>query len=252
MILERIEAVEDAVVKSLLAQLVPDVLDRVEFGCVRRQAQKPHVGWRPKLAAGVPARTVEHHHDVLVRVASSDFIAEQLHTVRVDVRQDQRVELAAEDVDGGIGVGVLVGQHGLAQWAQRLGRPAAAHVVDAPEARLVLEHQLDRGLARPERADLGEAFGEFFFHACCASGSLCGWRLSGASLRQPCRCSRLYTEDSAMGRPKAASNSALTWPTTRMPPVRARSRNGASTARSCAAVIFWRRSWIGRARVASW
>ena len=43
----------------------------------------------------------------------------------------------------------------------------------------------------------------------------------------PWRCSRLYTEDRAISRPSAPSNSALIWGTTRMPPLRARSRNGA-------------------------
>jgi hypothetical protein len=41
-----------------------------------------------------------------------------------------------------------------------------AAYVDAPEARLVLEHQLDRGWVGPERAGLGEELGEFFFHSC--------------------------------------------------------------------------------------
>ena len=103
---------------------------------------------------------------MLVRVALPDFVEEQLHAVRVDVGQDQRVQLAAEDIDGGIRVGVLVGQHGLAQWAHGSGCPASAHVVDPAESRLVLEHQLDRRLPRPERAELGESLGKFFPHSC--------------------------------------------------------------------------------------
>ena len=35
MVLERVETVEDAVVEALLAQFVPDVLDRVEFRGVK-------------------------------------------------------------------------------------------------------------------------------------------------------------------------------------------------------------------------
>ena len=51
---------------------------------------------------------------------------------------------------------------GLAQRAHGLGRPAAAHVIDAPGARLVLEHQLDRRLLGPGRSELGEPVEEFF------------------------------------------------------------------------------------------
>ena len=86
--------------------------------------------------------------------------------MRVDVGQDQRVEFAGLDIHCRVGLGGLVGQHGLAQRAHQFGRPAAAHVVEASEARLVLTHQLDRGLAGPERADLGESLGEFFPRAC--------------------------------------------------------------------------------------
>jgi hypothetical protein len=124
------------------------------------------VGWGRKFAAGMPARAVEHHHDVVVGVALPHLVEEQLHAVSIDVGQDQRVEFAAEHIDRGIGVGVLVREHGLAQRAHGLGCPAAAHVVDAAESRLVLEHQPERGLAGPERADLGEPLGEFFFHSC--------------------------------------------------------------------------------------
>ena len=152
--------------KRFLAKLVPDVLDRVEFRGVRRQAQQPHVGRGVEIAAGMPARTVEHHHDVASGVTLSDFVDEQLHALGVDVRQDQRVEFTGEHIHGSIGVGGLVGQHGLAQRAHRLGSPAAAHIVDAAEARLVLEHQLDRLFARPERAEFGELAGEFFPHSC--------------------------------------------------------------------------------------
>ena len=60
-----------------------------------------------------------------------------------------------------VGVGVHVGEHRLAQRSNRLRRPAAAHVVDPAEARLVLEHEPDRPL-RPLGADAGEKLGEFF------------------------------------------------------------------------------------------
>lgn len=62
------------------------------------------------------------------------FVEEQLHAARVDMRQDQRVESVSLDT--------------------------------STAARLVLEHQLDRSLTGPERAELGESLGESFFHSC--------------------------------------------------------------------------------------
>ena len=40
---ECVEAVEDPVVKSSLARLVPRMFDRIEFGCEARQTRQPHV-----------------------------------------------------------------------------------------------------------------------------------------------------------------------------------------------------------------
>jgi len=72
-----------------------------------------------------------------------------------DVRQDERIELAADHIDRTVGIGVLVGQHSPAQRTHRQWRPAAAHVIDPSKARLVLEHQLDRVRPYPGGDGLG-------------------------------------------------------------------------------------------------
>lgn len=54
-----------------------------------------------------------------------------------------------------------MGEHGLAQGTHRLGCPAPAHIVDAPETRLVLKHRPD-GFALPVFAEVLERFEEFF------------------------------------------------------------------------------------------
>ena len=46
-----VKAVEEPVVKSYLAQLVPGVFDRIEFGCVGRLTQQSHIGWERILRA---------------------------------------------------------------------------------------------------------------------------------------------------------------------------------------------------------
>ena len=65
------------------------------------------------------------------------------------VRQDQRVKLAAFSLYGGVGLGVLVRQQGLAEGSYGLGRPAASNVVDPPKARLVLKHPSEGGECAP-------------------------------------------------------------------------------------------------------
>ena len=52
----------------------------------------------------------------------------------------RRVELAIEDRDRRIGVGIFLRHHGLAEGSNRLGAPAAPGIRDASEACLVLKH----------------------------------------------------------------------------------------------------------------
>ena len=54
-------------------------------------------------------------------------------------------------------------EHGHAQGAHWLGRPAPAHIVDATKARFVLKHQPD-GRTLPALTEVDERVGEFFFH----------------------------------------------------------------------------------------
>ena len=56
--LQGFEALEDAVVEELLAQLVSQVLDRVEFGRIGRQLEQEDVGRRFERLGAVPAGAV--------------------------------------------------------------------------------------------------------------------------------------------------------------------------------------------------
>ncbi len=132
----------------------------------------------------MPTGTVNHHDDSLIRVAGRYLVEKDLHAIRIDVRQYQTVNLSSADINRTISIRVLMCEHGLAKRADRLWSPAPAYVRDASEARLVLKHQLDGLALRPVFADAVESFAEFFFQSCCATGSLCGWRLSGTSFLQ--------------------------------------------------------------------
>lgn len=126
---------------------------------------------------------------MVIGMAQSDFVQENLHAMGVDLGQDQRVHHPGCRLYSRVSIGVLVRKHGDAHRAMGLGSPAPAHIVDAAKSCLVLEHQPD-GRTAPVLADFLERLGEFFFHSSCAKGSLWGWRLSGASLRQLWRCSK--------------------------------------------------------------
>jgi hypothetical protein len=88
----------------------------------------------------MPARAIEHHHNMVMGMALGHLIQEDLHAVGVDLGQDQSIHYARQRLHGCVRVGVLMREHGDAHRAMGLGCPALAYVVDATKARLVLEH----------------------------------------------------------------------------------------------------------------
>ena len=50
-----IEAVEDKVPEPLFANFVPEILDRIELGTIRRQEAQPHVVGRFERMVGIRA-----------------------------------------------------------------------------------------------------------------------------------------------------------------------------------------------------
>src|SRR5262249_13078771 len=55
------------VVKIVLAQVVPQVFDRIEFWTVGRLQNEPHILWNDQLIRVMPACPVNLHHDEIVR-----------------------------------------------------------------------------------------------------------------------------------------------------------------------------------------
>lgn len=113
----------------------------------------------------MPARTVNHHDDVLMGVVCRDLIEKQLHALGVTCGTYQVIEFASADIRSTVGVGGLLRQHAFAKWVYWLGGPAPTHVRDTPKLGLVLKHQLDGFVLPPIFWDFGERFGEFLFHS---------------------------------------------------------------------------------------
>ena len=91
----------------------------------------------------MPTRTVEHHDNVLLRVAAGNFGDEQLHAFGV-VGQHQGVKFSIHGRNCAISVGVLVGEHRLDHGSHGITRPALARVADATKSGFVLKHQTHR------------------------------------------------------------------------------------------------------------
>lgn len=92
----------------------------------------------------MPTRTVKNHHNVIEGVSRGHFIEKHLHAFAIDAGQNERVEFTRINIHRSKRIGVLMGEHRGADWADRLGCPGVAHIVDTTKARLVLEHEFDR------------------------------------------------------------------------------------------------------------
>lgn len=135
---------EDAVGEPVLAQVLPDVLDRVEFGRAGRQQDDGEVLGDLKLVGLVPSGAV--HEDDGVRLGgdvAADLVEVQLHGVGVGLGQHEGGARAAQGTDGAEEIGVLVALVGGQARAASLLHPQPDAAVLLAEPGLVLEPNLN-------------------------------------------------------------------------------------------------------------
>ena len=135
---------EDAAGEPVLAQVLPDVLDRVEFGRSRRQQDDREVLGNLQLVGPVPTGAV--HKDDGVRPGrdvAADFLEMHLHGGGVGPGQHEGRARAAPGTDGAEEIGVLVALIGGQARSASLLRPKPDAAVLLAEPGLILEPDLD-------------------------------------------------------------------------------------------------------------
>ena len=141
---DSVVVLEDAVREPVLAQVLPDVLDRVEFGRARRQQDDGEVLGKLQLVGLVPPRPV--HEDDGVRLGgdvSADLVEMHLHGACVGPGQHEGRARAAQGTDRAEQIGVLVALVGR-QAGPRAGLgPQPGSAVLLAEPGLVLEPDFD-------------------------------------------------------------------------------------------------------------
>ena len=163
---------EDPVGEPILAQVLPDVLDWVEFGAFRRQWQEGDVGRHDELVRKVPSGLVEHQHGVRSRChCPGDLGQMQGHCRAVAARQDEGGALTLPGTDRAEDIGrsgALIARR------CRPGappRPAPSDLVLLPDAGLVGKPHLYRPAGRIASGDLCQAGGKGFLKTAGAAGS---------------------------------------------------------------------------------
>ena len=174
---------EDAVGEPILAQVLPDVLDRVQLGRARGQQDDGEVFRDLELVAAVPSGTV--HQDDTMGLGSdvaADLVGMHLHGGCIGEGEHESGALGSHGADGaeqvGVGVALIGGQ---ARPRTRLCPNSHAAVL-LSQSGLVLEPDLDpRGLGQTRYVGR-ERTGEVFLNAsitrssclgCCGRALMC-------------------------------------------------------------------------------
>ena len=136
---------EDAVREPVLAQILPDILDRVQFRSARRQQDRRDVLGHVEFSRCVPAGAIEQQHGMRAFFdMARDFVEMELHHFRVGVGQRQRRAFALGGTDRAEEIGVLVALVGGLTRTGSAPRPLPHEAVLLADARLVLEPDFDR------------------------------------------------------------------------------------------------------------
>ena len=163
---------EDPVGEPVVADVLPDVLDRVELGGARRQRQQGDVVGHDEAGGGVPAGLVEDHHRMGAGIDRLADLGEmRRHRPGVGIGHDQPGTLAELRADGAEEVGPFGALVVRRPGTGAAPRPAAGDQVLLADAGFVLEPDLDPLAARVPLADFRHRGGEVFLNASIASGS---------------------------------------------------------------------------------
>ena len=155
---------EDAVGEPVLTEILPDVLDRVQFRRAGGQEDRRDVFGHVELARRMPSGAVEQQHGVrALGDIARDFVEVELHHVGVGVGQRQRRADAAGRADRAEQIGVVVALVGGLAWPRSAPRPLPHEAVLLADPGFVLEPDFDRRRLAADRSRCAfSARGKFF------------------------------------------------------------------------------------------
>src|SRR5829696_5802999 len=132
-------ALEDAVREPVLAEVLPDVLDRVELRGARGQEDERDVLRHGEPGCGVPAGAVEEQHGVgAAPNHARDLVEVELHGLAVGIGHGERGAGCARRADGAEQIGALVALVGGLARARAAPRPLPHEAVLLADAGFVL------------------------------------------------------------------------------------------------------------------
>lgn len=92
---------EDAIGQPVLADELPDILDRIELRGARRQGEDSDIGRNDQFVGGVPSRLIHHEYGMGAgRYLGGDFLQVPLHGLGIAAGQDEGGTDASLGTDG--------------------------------------------------------------------------------------------------------------------------------------------------------
>jgi hypothetical protein len=168
-------AVEDGDGELVLAQILPDVLDRIELRSIGRQVQKGDVVGHVEIVCSVPTRPIEDEDGVRPRGdLAGDLGQVQGQAVGVGLGQDESGGCGPRGANGAEDVGPFVAP---VAWAARPAPASGPDPCQRPllaDPGLILKPDLDRLAARGRRDRRGYLISEVFLKAAWAASSAFG------------------------------------------------------------------------------
>ena len=164
--------VEDAVGEAVLSEVLPDVLDGVQFWRAGRQEDQRHVFRDDELFRSVPTGAIEQQDGVSTALdVPADLIDVEMHGEGIGIGQRQAGAFSLCRADGAEQIDVPIALIRRLPWPGSTLCPEPDNPVLLADARLVLEPDLDR-LALGKVADMSlQRLGEVFLNAAIVAAS---------------------------------------------------------------------------------
>jgi hypothetical protein len=177
-----------------LAEILPNVLDRVELWGAGRQEDRRDVVGHVEFARCVPSGSVEDESGVgALGDVARDFVEVELHHVGVGIRQRQRGADAPRGADRAEQIGVVIALVGGLPGSRSPPGPLPNLAVLLADAGLVLKPDFDwRRLRQSFEMSLQRAR-EVFLKASTIRSSCAGWRGRALMWEKPSFCSSFPT-----------------------------------------------------------
>ena len=164
---------------------MPENLRRIEFRRIRGEADQLDIVWHDQPLGPMGGRPIENHDDLTVRVSLSHLTQKCSHEVGIHGVGDHPVQSSLLRAKGGIDIAELPDKGFQDRGTEGPGSPASGWIAHTSESGFVLEKKQKRIFVSSRQ--LSREDSRFFFKSSCSSGFALGWRVSGVTLRHPCR-----------------------------------------------------------------